>query len=407
MSASQLVLPAVARPGRAAAVRQHSSSSAHAGEQPRLPRPAPAVAPPSFFASAPRPKGEQLAWRATLPRAIGPGGVGTGTPLGTPWGTRKRRIIRCLRHSSHCSQHGRARMIRAHTRACGLLSLSLGTWERRDILLLLQEVGCFLGRFQRVRGLGTWERTSARRSSARASGGRSNKIEGGYAFQQSEAAGAGEKFRASIAPDRPADLVVQGEDLQQLTRRGGNGGFAAFPSPREGHVGRVMLEGRGQAAAKAGVSGTGQKLRQLAGLGLVRGSAQLLELAQGSAGGDRGEGPPGSPNAAAGVRSMLALDVDRIWIEHASERQKAACRRASSSDRQIATVSKSAQFSSGRRGPGGICASNRPLDGRKVRQGEAGRRAGVNFALAVAQPHEAGEVRTLRQRLAAVKGLPA
>lgn len=402
---AQLMLPAA----RSDAVRQHSASLYPPGGRSgacRWPRPAARsspwpAAPPFFVPFPPRPINIQSIWWSKLAERIGPGGVGTGTCLGTRLGTRKPLNFNALRHCSQCSHAWRAHVIRSRARTCRQSLSFLGTWIQKCNIVCLQGVGCSQGCSQRQLGLGTWEQAngSARGAARRWSG--SNKVEAGYGAQRPQGGCAGQKFRGSIARSAGFDLV-DGAQRQADPRIGG---FAPVSGLSIGHVGRAMLEGVGQAAAIVGEIVVDQKLPQLGTLCLVAADERELEQLTGvPAAIVQGEG--GTPPIAARASSgMLALDVDRIWIAMSPKGWNEALQAGLSIDRDGLRSEKNAQNSRRQRGPGGF----RPVRTvraavQSARQGEAGKRAGVNLTRRCQRPHEADGMGKLRAAVTTVKG---
>lgn len=405
---AQLMLPAA----RSDAVRQHSASLYRPGGRSgacRWPWPAARsspwpAAPPFFVPFPPRPIDIQSIWWPKLAERIGPGGVGTGTCLGTRLGTRKPPNFNALRHCSHCSHAWRAHVIRSRARTCRQSLSFLGTWIQTSNIVCLQGVGCSQASSQRQSALGTWEQAggSARGAARRWSG--SNKVEAGYGAQRPQGGCGGRKFRGSIARSAGLGLVAI-EQLRPVAATDPRiGGFAPFSGRRQGHVGRAMLEGVGQAAAIIDEMAKDQKLPQLATLRLARGDrAELEQLAGDPARHAQGEG--GTPPIAARASSgMLALDVDRVWIAMSPKARKDALQAGPLIDRAGLTSEKNAQNSRRRRGPGGF----RPIRSargavRSARHGEAGKRAGVNLVRRCPRPHEAGGMGKLRAAVTTVK----
>lgn len=392
---------------RSVAVRPHSAFLSSPGKDFRPPRPA-WSAPIVFFVSTPRPDDDQSSWSATAGWRVGLGGVGTGTALGTSLVTRKRCVVRRLRHSSHCSQSGRAHVIRSRVRAPTLSLSLLETWEHIDNSYVIQSLGCFWRRSRRALPLGTWEHKGCSALAPDRRFGAANKIGAGYGHLQPSGGGARRKFRASsasIAAVQGVGLVLGRADPRQLTRRSDNGAFPGLPKVGGGHVGRVMLERSGQAAVIAPLSGRRRKLRRLGALRPGRAIDQL-------AGADRGElgrGGGGPPFAAVRGACMLALDVGRIWIERASRADLSRPGKDFEGlcpDRRQGSR-KNRQGLGHQRGPGGSF----PLDptsaiGEKPRNsGDAGR-AGV-VAGRGPRPHDAGGMAKLRRAVAAVNGFAA
>lgn len=405
--------PALRAPARGA-VRPRAASPSRLREACSAPRPAGDVDRASararflslFLCPAPRPEGMQ---RCGLPRAHrkgGPGGVGTGTALGTPVGTPKLLRRRGFPACFHCSRLGRARVMYMHARAHRFLPISMGTWEQVSFIFVDEKLSSFPRSFPSRQRVGTWERRSLASSSPDRLCAPANKIAGGYADLRCVGGGARRKFRAPIArlglaqggsawARRPAPIGLElGRDQAQL-RGSGNGGFPPFFGGALGHVGRADVGRLGQGLGTASFSGARQKLGRLTGLrpgALAAGAVQLLDLVPAAAiaasSAPEGGGPP-QPRA--DLPSMPALHAGRIWIETAI---RGALARASSRDCPLGSRD-GRKLVGWRRGPGGICPAQTPAEGRRPRHSRFGKRAGVNSLPAGSQAPNEGGFRTL------------
>lgn len=323
--------PALARRRRGGAVRPRASF-VFPGPRDIAPRPARTAANTCarlsrtslFFVPLAPARLMRLHWLALADRAIGPGGVGTGTPLGTPVGTPKPLKSINFPRCSHCSRVSRARALYVRARAYRHLSLFLGTWEQRHIVFVYQGFVCSQGRSQGALALGTWEQARRSPASPDRSLAPSIKIAAGYGDLRPDAGGARGKFRGaarvqaggrSAAIEGRGGLGLGGAQLAGADL--GNGGFPPFFAGAIGHVGRVMLEGSAIVAPDQRLSAAKQKLGRLPHRRPGRGRAAELGAPGGGIGGDRRPRGGGAPQRRADGPSMPALHGGRIWIEEA------------------------------------------------------------------------------------------
>lgn len=346
------------------------------------PGPAPASL---FFAPRAPARWDQSGWLASACRSIGPGGVGTGTPLDTALDTLKPLKCFILRHGSHRSQCGRAHVMRSRTRAHPLFFLSLGTWEHKSIFLISEEVGPFPRSFPALAPLGTWERSAALRLSPdRLCAATSNKIEGGYWARRregriwggsrgrlGESFGRGARGLGAIAAGGDVDQgEIRGlEDLrdQAGAREGGNGGFPPFSGRAIGHVGRLDVGRVAKSGQDQPLSGAEQKLCRLTGLRLGRAiGAGLAELGR-----DRAEAPGTPPSPAPSRACTPARDAFGIWIDIVQPNGLFSDRNGSDA------IGEGASFWARQWGPGGFSRGNSGrAGGAAPRHGHIGKRAG-------------------------------
>jgi hypothetical protein len=205
---------------------------------------------PFFVSRAPALGGSNMeAGRAA--RSTWARGLGTWERLGNGMGTAKSLRCKAIVGAFPCSHVPPARVMGEGSRACAPCSLSLGTWEQRDIPITTQWVSRSRRCSRPAAALGTVG-TAAHSPLA---GACPIKIGAGYAAQQLWTGGARRKFWA-----RPALDLVQ---LGRIRRGGGNGGFLRVSEGGSSAVGRVPLEGSGQAADPARLSARRRKLSRL------------------------------------------------------------------------------------------------------------------------------------------------
>lgn len=337
--------------------------------------------------SAPRPVQYRLGWLAMARRAFGPGGVGTGTLVGTVLGTLKPLNCFGLCQSSHCSRPGRAHVIRSRAHAHRNVSLSLGTWEQRCISYSVQRLGAFLRPFPARAAVGTWEQAKALPSSPDRLCGAANKIEAGYADLRWFGGGGRRKFRGSARV-----LEAGSADQAQLAgATGGNGGFPPFLGGRIGHVGRLDVGTVAKGERDQRSSGARQKLCRLHGSALGAIGARLAGLGQAAR---SVEATPGPPIAVADLPCTLALTFGRISIEDPF-RPKPVQPSGLFPDRLTSAGPERVQTWPTAEGAGGICGAPRRSWARSAGRLLLEVRAGVISPSAGLQAPASGGFRTL------------
>lgn len=383
MSLAPPMRPAARPRSGSGAVRPHSafpSRVAAAFPGPRRPRPCPdfrrfraSCASSLFLCPCPRPLGRQSIWWLANDQGQQGRGVVTVTALVTRVVTAKP--LQSLDNPDPLPRYHRSHALRmTYTRDCHTYDLlSLVTWKQRYNSLILQGLEALPQPFPLVTTAAKWEHGRGGRRPIASSATDPNKIAGGYAAQQLHAGRAWRKFQA---PGSAAEL--------ELAPVGQIGGFPPFSERLVGHVGTVLLEGSRQGLGGAAKSADRRKLRRL------RDHPRQAPI------GDLVAATPTPPNGAPPRRSVLRMDAPGISFELAL---------GSVRDCSAPGLKKSAQSSEPRRGPGGAAWFFEGSLDRPAAKGEAGKRAGVIRRRPLfAQPHEAGEGRTLGWNFQTVKG---